>query len=102
MASVAEKCKQTLAAHYGDRLAGLVLFGSVARGEADRESDVDLLVLLAQPLDYFRELRTITDVLYPVQLETDCLISAKPAPEDAFEEGALQLYRNAKREGVRL
>ena len=102
MTSVAEKCKQTLEAHYGSRLVGLLLFGSAARGEDDRESDVDLLVLLSTPLDYFRELRNISDVLYPVQLETDRLISAKPAPVDAFERGELQLYRNAKREGVRM
>lgn len=29
-----------------DRLAGIVLFGSVARGEADRASDIDLLVIV--------------------------------------------------------
>ncbi|MBN1868719.1 hypothetical protein JW916_15670, partial [Candidatus Sumerlaeota bacterium] len=40
--------------------------------------------------------------LYPVQLESDRLISAKPAPVDEFEQGRTQLYRNAKREGVRV
>ncbi len=33
-------------AHYGDRLAKIILFGSYARGEAHDESDVDLLVVL--------------------------------------------------------
>jgi hypothetical protein len=41
-------------------------------------------------------------LLYPVQLDTDQLISAKPAPLDEFEGGSIQLYRNAKREGIRL
>lgn len=31
----------------GERLLGLVLFGSIARGEAGKESDVDLLVLFS-------------------------------------------------------
>jgi hypothetical protein len=33
-------------------------------------------------------------------MESERLISAKPALVDEFEEGELQLYRNAKREGV--
>lgn len=31
-----------------DELVGVVLFGSVARGEADRASDIDLLVIVAE------------------------------------------------------
>ena len=31
---------------YGDRLKGLFLFGSYARGEQDAESDLDVLVVL--------------------------------------------------------
>jgi len=64
-------------------------------------SDIDLLVLLGEPFDYFAELRQIIDVLYPIQLESEHLISAKPVPVDKFEDGDVQLYRNAKREGIR-
>jgi len=31
---------------YGDRLVKMVLFGSQARGEADADSDIDVLVVL--------------------------------------------------------
>ena len=65
-------------------------------------SDIDLLILLNKPFDYVDELRQIIDLLYPVQLESDLLISAKPTPVDEFEEGRFQLYRNAQREGIRL
>lgn len=63
-------------------------------------SDIDLLILLSQPFNYFDELRQIIELLYPIQLESDQLISAKPAPLDEFEHGRIQLYRSAKREGV--
>jgi predicted nucleotidyltransferase len=99
MHSIVEQCKTALAEHYGPRFAGLLLYGSMARNKADAASDIDLLVLLHQPFDYFRELRTIVDLLYPVQLESERLISAKPALVNEFEEGHSQLYRNAKREG---
>jgi predicted nucleotidyltransferase len=100
VAEIIKRCKAALESHYGSRFKGLVVYGSVARDQATLASDIDLLVLLRQPFDYFRELRQIVDLLYPIQLESDRLISAKPAPADEFERGSIQLYRNAKREGV--
>jgi predicted nucleotidyltransferase len=99
-AEVIARCKMALESYYGSRFKGLVLYGSVARNQASPASDIDLLVLLSNPLDYFAELRRIVELLYPIQLESDRLISAKPAPLDEFEKGSIQLYRNARREGV--
>jgi predicted nucleotidyltransferase len=99
---IARKCRTALQDHYGSRFRGLVLYGSVARKQAGPASDIDLLVLLNQPFDYFRELRQIVDLLYPIQLESDRLISTLPAAADEFEQGSLSLYRNAQREGVRV
>jgi predicted nucleotidyltransferase len=94
-----QRCKDILESHYGPRFKGLVLYGSVAREQASVGSDIDLLVLLSEPYDHFDELYRIIDLLYPVQLESDQLVSAKPAAEAEFEAGRWQLYRNAKREG---
>lgn len=99
-AEVLQRCKAILENNYQSQFKGLILYGSVARNQASAASDIDLLVLLGQPIDYFKELRTIIDLLYPVQLESEQLISAKPVPVDEFEHGTIQLYRNAKREGV--
>jgi predicted RNase H-like HicB family nuclease/predicted nucleotidyltransferase len=95
-----QKCRIALQRHYGPQFEGLVLYGSVARDQATPDSDIDLLVLLSKPFDYFQELRQIVDLLYPIQLESDRLLSTKPAPVDEFEAGSIQLYRNAKREGI--
>lgn len=100
--AIVRRCKSVLEHHYGTQFQGLVLYGSVARGRATPESDIDLLVLLAQPFDYSRELRQIVDVLYPIQLESDKVISALPAAVDEFEGGAWLLYRNARKDGVYL
>ena len=35
---------------YGDRLVKLILFGSHARGEANLDSDIDLLAVLKSPV----------------------------------------------------
>ena len=98
--SIVQKCKETLAQYYGSRLQAVILYGSVARGEASPASDIDLLVLLSPPLDYFTELRQIVDLLYPIQLESEQLISAKPALASDYEVGSISLYRNVRREGV--
>jgi len=97
---VIKRCKTVLETYYSSRFKGLILFGSMARNQAGPASDIDLLVILSRPLDYFRELHQIIELLYPIQLESDQLISAKPAAQDDFERGVIQLYRNAKREGV--
>ncbi|MBS3982614.1 MAG: nucleotidyltransferase domain-containing protein [Dethiobacter sp.] len=100
MNSVVKNCKAALQSHYGPQFKGLILYGSVARNQANSTSDIDLLVLLSKPFDYFSELRQVVEVLYPIQLESEQLISAKPVTPDEFERGSIQLYRNAKREGI--
>jgi len=100
MNDVVGMCKRVLEDHYGGQFQGLILYGSIARDTPGDSSDIDLLVLLSTPFDYFKELRRITDLLYPVQLASERLISAKPAPKRDFESGLIQLYRNAKREGI--
>ena len=97
---ITQRCKKILAGHYGSRLKGLILYGSIAREQTSAGSDIDLLVLLSKPFNHFHELRQIVDLLYPVQLDSEQLISAKPAALDEFEQKASQLYRNAKREGL--
>lgn len=94
------KCKRALTQTYGERLKGVILYGSMARKQATSHSDMDLLILLTPPFDYFTELRKLVDVLYPIQLESERLISAKPVSVKDYEAGKLSLYRNAKREGI--
>jgi hypothetical protein len=62
-------------------------------------SDIDLLVLLSQPFNYFDELRRIIELLYPIQLESDQLISARPVPPDEFEDGASNSIETRKEKG---
>jgi predicted nucleotidyltransferase len=97
---ILQQCRIILESYYGWRFKGLILYGSVARDQASAASDLDLLVLLDPPVDYFAELRQIIELLYPIQLESERLISAKPVPVDEYEKGRIQLYRNAHREGL--
>ena len=98
--AVLDDVRRRLTSFYGDRLVRVILYGSEARGEAKPGSDIDLLVLLRGPFDRFDELRTIVDLLYPLQLASDRLISARPVSVEDYEHGTIQLYRNARADGI--
>jgi len=97
---ILQQCRAVLASLYGDRLAGVVLYGSCARGTETSESDIDLLVLLEGPVDVAAEIHRIWQVLYAVQLECDLLISVMPADAEKYRNGACNLYRNVLEYGV--
>jgi len=94
--------KARLRAVYGDRLQGVVLYGSEARGDAEADSDIDLLVLLEGEVQLGKDARTIIDALYPLMIRTGRPIHAQPVEVVDFEAGQYALYRNARREGVRV
>jgi len=87
---------------HGDRLRRVVLYGSQARDEADEHSDIDVLVLLEDPVDYGRDLERNLEALYPLSLELGRRISAKPVSASAYDTVDCPLYRNAHREGIAL
>ncbi|MDG5761911.1 nucleotidyltransferase domain-containing protein [Natronococcus sp. A-GB1] len=51
-----ELAKDVEASDDVDEVVGIILFGSVARGQADRSSDIDLLVIVKGNLTYGRRL----------------------------------------------
>lgn len=95
-----KRMKALLAEALGPRLRGIVLYGSEARGDAQPDSDIDVLVLLHGPVQFGRDLRTCIHALYPLVLEIERPIHAKPASLDLYQAQEFALYRNAKREGI--
>ena len=69
-------------------VAAVILYGSVARGEADEESDIDLLILTDEPLS--RPARhAITDVAFEVNLRYGTNFSTLVLDQHAWEAGAI-------------
>ena len=99
---ILQQCVRRIKAWYGPRLDRVVLFGSCARGDDSAESDIDLLVVLNGEFDDWTEIRNLVEILFPMQLESDRLISAKPARQGDYARGSVQFYRNVQAEAMTL
>ena len=85
---------------HGERLKSVILYGSEARGESTENSDIDVLVLLEEPIRYGEDLETNLEALYPLSLKLARRISAKPVSDKEYRTRDCPLYRHAKKEGV--
>lgn len=80
----------------------VILFGSAARGTADAESDIDLLVLTAYTLPY-RERHQITRLLTEINDHYETNFSSLVIDRSEWEEGVttvLPIKREIERDGV--
>jgi len=67
-----------------------VLYGSVARGQADEESDVDLLIVTSKRLTRF-ERHEITNVVFDVNLQYDTNFSTLVVDSRSWETGIISV-----------
>jgi len=97
-----ERIKEHLAGLYGDRIKEVILYGSYARGEATRDSDVDVLVLVDESLDPSEVRASLSELLLDILLEEGELVSVVVLPESMFETRNYPFILNVKREGIRV
>ena len=95
-----KEIKKRLQEAHGRRLKGVVLYGSAARGDAGPDSDIDVLVLLEDPIDFGRDLETNIDALYPLSVRLEKRISAKPVSIQEYRTENCPLFEHAKRDGI--
>lgn len=95
-----QKLKSGLEAIYRKRLRGLYLYGSYARGEEDRESDVDVLVVLDQFDHYAAEVDRTGDLCATLSLKYDVSISRVFVSERDWKERETPFLENVREEAV--
>lgn len=85
---------------YGENLVEVRLYGSRARGDAEEDSDIDVLVVLRECKDFWEELRRIDPIAGAISLEYDVLISTIPALEEAYLSERSSFFMNVRKESV--
>jgi uncharacterized protein len=89
-----------LEALYGDRLVGLVLFGSQARGDASPGSDIDVMVVVRGVVDAGAEIRRVGPITAALSLEHDVVLSCVFVSSERYSNERSPLLLNVRREGV--
>ena len=86
---------------YKDKIDSIILFGSVARGEAKEDSDIDILVVVVG--DRFKMRRELSGIVLDMLLETGKYISVKTLSMEDFKflrEVKSSFLSNVIKEGV--
>ncbi|MEI6817820.1 MAG: nucleotidyltransferase domain-containing protein [Bacteroidota bacterium] len=87
-----------------DPTAEVILFGSHARGDANKDSDWDILILVNKP-NFERTMEDIyREPIYKIELDIREVISMIITSKNDWEQrdAGGPFYNNVKREGMRL
>lgn len=83
----------------------IVLYGSCARGDYDRESDIDIMIIMNCGKEkILRYRKQISKIASRIGLKNDIEVSILLRDKDTFKknEAVLPFYKNIQKEGVAL
>lgn len=90
---------------FGDKLKDTILYGSYARLENTKDSDIDVIALIDEGDDELRKYENnITDIMVDLSLEYELVVSIHSQNYDIYKEHSniLPYFINIKNEGVSL
>jgi len=99
---VALRVKRFLRDTYGNSVRQVILYGSYARGAANPDSDLDLLVVVDDSLKPFEVRKALDDMIFELLVEEHELVSVIVLPESFFKNYNSPFVLNVKDEGISL
>ena len=90
----------------GDKLDSIILYGSYARGEQDKNgepSDIDIMVLVNSPENELKEIqKKVLDYSFDLNIKYNILISPIVENVDVYNHrrGFMAFYKNVQKDGV--
>lgn len=100
---VLKKFVEEVSKMIGNRLKKVILYGSYARGDYDKNSDIDLMILTDFNDDELIEYRAkIRDLACNLELENDIIISPLVRNIEKYNNriNIIPFYMNVQKEGV--
>ena len=91
--------KNELTRMYGERLMGVYLYGSYARGENQPGSDVDVMIVLASYQRYGDEIKRTSELNAKLSLDYNLSVSRLFMTEDRWKNDNSPLLRNVRAQG---
>jgi len=95
-----KELKEGLAQIYGDKLKAVYLYGSYARGEAQSDSDIDVMIVIHNYKSYGKEIDRTGKLTSNLSLEYGISISRVVMKEMQWKASDTPLLRNIRMDGV--
>ncbi len=95
-----KELKKGLAGMYGSRLKAVILFGSYARGDYDKNSDLDVMIVLDDYQRYWDELVRTSQLASDLSLEYGITISRTIMTDEQWRNADMPILRNVRAEGI--
>ena len=87
----------------GNKVKKIVVYGSYARGDAHKDSDMDIMVMVNADSEQLRQYRScVLDIQVDLSLEYEIVISIMLQSMDEYNKWlpVLPFFQNVEREGV--
>lgn len=87
----------------GTRLKKVILYGSYARGDYNKQSDVDIMILTDLSFEEIEDYRDkISDIAYDIELNTGIILSPVIKNIEKYNSRVnfVPFYKNVEKEGV--
>ncbi|WP_324282272.1 nucleotidyltransferase domain-containing protein [Cyanobacterium aponinum UTEX 3222] len=97
---IISKLKQSFINLYNTKLDKIILYGSQGRKDAQIDSDIDILVVLKDNIDPYKEIDRTGDIIYQISLDYDVVLSRHFISSDKFNHNNNPFLHNVKKEGI--
>jgi uncharacterized protein len=103
--SILDDVRKVFLEFFGEKIYQLILYGSYARNEQVKDSDIDIMILFDEPSKPLNEYRyLIAKIMADLSLKHDVLISITEEERKRFLDylDILPFYRNIQNEGIEI